>query len=522
MEGKINIPNVIFYTPLHYLVRFDIDTTILNILDNHIKEFNGNIQDINGNIFFHYFFNNINKNFKNTEKNNINNIYKILNKINFNYNLFNINGDTCLHIILMKIDIYINNFNNILNNFIKNTNLNLQNTDGYSSLFLLVKNNKWLDFKNLLIYKKLDIFIIDKNNRTMFDYITNDDLSKFIDLITYSYLNQLKVDNSIKWIDYWDNRCKDNISINDLNNTEKELLNNLNINFDKKKDLCYEIIYKKISNFIEIFKVEKKIKDEHSFPLTTIYPKLIKNYKNTNITTFNGTTLDVLCGLLYLNKKFGASTFSSLNLVDKTIISCKNNICEVIGIEIYWNNNILKFPSSESSDIRTILTLNKQQNNYRFFIIPIGIEINIDNNIIGHANYLIIDFELSTIERFEPHGSESPYGLNYNASLLDNMLETKFNSFNLGLTYFPPYTYLPKIGFQIIEIKEKKNDYIGDPNGFCALWCIWWIDIKLSNPNINSKILQELLFKEIINNKISYKKLIRDYSAYITEIRDKV
>ena len=73
-----------------------------------------------------------------------------------------------------------------------------------------------------------------------------------------------------------------------------------------------------------------------------------------------------------------------------------------------------------------------------------------------------------------------------------------------------------------IEIKEKKNDYIGDPNGLCAVWCIWWIDIKLSNPNIQSKILQELLFKEIINNYMSFKKLIRDYSSYITEISDKL
>ena len=74
----------------------------------------------------------------------------------------------------------------------------------------------------------------------------------------------------------------------------------------------------------------------------------------------------------------------------------------------------------------------------------------------------------------------------------------------------------------MMEIKEKKNDYIGDPNGFCALWCIWWIDIKLANPNIKSKILQELLFKEIINNYMSFKKIIRDYSTYITDIRDKL
>ena len=514
--------NIYQYSPLHYLVKNEVDLTLIIMLEKVLKEFDGNLQDINGNIFFHYFFNNINKNFKKIDVKTINDIYNLLIKIKFNYNLFNIDGDSCLHIIINNIDIYIENFSNILTNFIKNTNLNLQNSEGNSCFFLLVKNNKWIDFKNILIEKKLDIFIIDKNNRIIFDYILNDDKESFLDMITKSYLNELKnKGDSIKWIDYWDNRCKNNnISYNELNDTEKELLSNLKIN--KKEKLCYEIIYKKLVDFIEVFKKYKKVKNEYSYPITTIYPKLIKDYKNTNLTTFKGSTLDVLCGLFYLNKKYSTYTFSSFKLIINNIVDCKSNICEIIGIEILWKNNNLKFPHSELNDLRSLLTLNKQQNNYRFFIIPLGIEININGSLLGHANYIIIDFELLTIERFEPHGSESPYGLNYNSSLLDNTLETKFNSFNLGLKYFPPYTYLPKIGFQMMEIKEKKNDYIGDPNGFCALWCIWWIDIKLSNPNIQSKILQELLFKEIINNYMSFKKLIRDYSSYITEIRDKL
>ena len=522
-ELNFNISeNIYQYTPLHYLIKNDIDLTLINIFTKVIKEFDGNLQDINGNIFFHYFFNNINKNFKKEDVNMINDIYNILNKIKFNYDLFNIDGDTCLHIILNNIDIYIENFSNILNNFINNTNLNLQNTDGNSCFFLLVKKNKWVDLTNILREKKLDIFLIDNNNKLMFDYISKDDYNLFLDLITQSYLNELKTKgDSIKWIDYWDNRCKNNnISYNELNDTEKELLVNLKIN--KKEKLCYEIINKKLIDYIDVFKKYKKVKNEYSYPITTIYPKLIKDYKNTNITTFKGSTLDVLCGLLYLNKKYSSTTFSPLKLINDNIIECKNKICEVIGIEIIWKNNNLKFPNSNLNDLRSLLTINKQQNNYRFFIIPLGIEINIEDDILGHANYIIIDYELLTIERFEPHGSESPFGLNYNTSLLDNTLETKFNSFNLDLKYYPPHSYLPKIGFQMMEIKEKKNDYIGDPNGFCALWCIWWIDIKLGNPNINSKILQELLFKEIINNYMSFKKIIRDYSAYITEIRDKL
>jgi hypothetical protein len=48
----------------------------------------------------------------------------------------------------------------------------------------------------------------------------------------------------------------------------------------------------------------------------------------------------------------------------------------------------------------------------------------------------------------------------------------------------------------MMEIKEKKNDYIGDPNGFCALWCIWWADIRISNPNIPREKLVKILMKD--------------------------
>ena len=257
------IENIYQYSPLHYLVKNGVDLPLINILEKVIKEFDGNLQDINGNIFLHYFFNNININFKKIDAKIINNIYNIIIKIKFNYDLFNIDGDTCLHIILNKIDIYTENLSNILNNFIKNTNLNLQNSEGNSCFFLLVKNNKWIDLKNLLIEKKLDIFMIDKNNKLMFDYISNDDIELFLDMITNSYLYELKTKgDSVKWIDYWDNRCKTNVLVNELNNTEKELI--INYTIDDKKDLCYQIMYNKINKFVKNFKEQMTINDKYS------------------------------------------------------------------------------------------------------------------------------------------------------------------------------------------------------------------------------------------------------------------
>jgi hypothetical protein len=144
----------------------------------------------------------------------------------------------------------------------------------------------------------------------------------------------------------------------------------------------------------------------------------------------------------------------------------------------------------------------------------------IDNNIYFHANYLLFDIKYKEVERFEPHGSDHPTGLNYNSNLLDYNLTNILTTFNF--TYIKPYKFLSKIGFQKIEISELDNTFYGDPNGFCSLWCIWWADMRLSNVDISRYRLNTILTRQLINDHISFKKLIRNYSIFITDIRDKL
>ena len=375
---------------------------------------------------------------------------------------------------------------------------------------------------------------------------------EFIDMVTQSYLYQIKnVKKASKWLDYWDNRCTKNIKLEELNETELDLIksfssenksnksNKSHKSHDKSKediqDICYDIIYNKIKNYISNFLKNKNRYEVNSFPITRKYIKFISNYPNVNISTFTGSTLDVLCGLFFLLEKFNikaesTSLDTSLELLDlnKNIINCNvidtktnNKICEISGFEIIWKNQSLYIPTNSSNDLVRLLTSIKLNNQIRFLIIPLGIEQVINNITLSHANYLIFDFELMQVERFEPHGSYPPVGLDYNPKLLDTSLENKINSVTkLNFQYIPPNKYLPKIGFQIREINELKSDYIGDPNGFCALWCIWWADLRISNPNIPRDKLVKILMKEMINENYSFKKLIRDYSYYILEIRD--
>lgn len=558
------------FSILHYIC-ISLDSVCLEILSNSgvLKLLDGEIQDNTGNIFYHYFISNIlnNKNLTTELVNNITKMNEQFKHIKWNINTYNIDGNTPAHIFFSNIDFFALSKLNILINWIGElADMNIQNFIGESVLYLVIKNNYWKNISNILIRKKLDIFIIVGGEKTIFDHIEKKDYQEFLNMVTQSYLNQLSTNKgSSKWIEYWDNRCKKIVKLSELNETEFELIKNLDIMENKIGDklklndnICYDIIKNKLDKAIEIFIQSKYSYDNTSYPITHKYIKLITKYPNVVISTFSGSTIDVLSGLIYLVKKFNnidgvnnvndinkANTnyvLSSINIIkDKSdIVVCKkiksttedfdknsqfnsstlNQICEIFGFEIMWINKNIIFPTNKNTTINTILNwmIKNKSEGCRWFIVPIGIEI----SSFSHANYLIIDIELMEVERFEPHGSHSPVGLNYEPELLDMFISSYLDESGFKFKYFKPKDYLPKIGFQTIEINELKSDYIGDPNGFCALWCIWWVDMRLSNPNLHRTKLVKQLNKELINSKLSYKKLIRDYSQYIIDIRDKI
>lgn len=554
------------FTILHYIC-VGLDFVSLNILFKLgvLKLLDGDIQDNSGNIFYHYFINNI-INYKNITpelESNILGMNKLFGDFKWNINTYNIDGNTPAHIFFSNINFFsLSNLNILINWVGESTDMNIQNFKGESVFYLLVKNNYWKNLSNILREKKLDVFIIVGDGEIIFNHLEKKDYNDFLDMVTQSYLFQLSDESKFsKWIEYWDNRCKKIVKFSELNETELELIKNLNLNlntnnnkkFNHDSNICFDVVRNKLDKSIQIFIKSKNIFDSTSYPQTHKFIKLISQYPNVVVSTFSGSTIDVLAGMFYLTSKLNNQNNSiyiltSLNLLkDKNdIIECNpitqsnsniqslsKNICEINGFEIIWMNKNIIFPTFKNNSINSILKFlvnkfnHKEQikqtkkeltNSYRWFVVPIGIEF----SSFSHANYLIIDIEKLEIERFEPHGAYPPVGFDYFPELLDMFILNYIEKSGIEFKYFKPKDYLPKIGFQIIEINELNADYIGDPNGFCAIWCIWWCDMRLSNPDIPRKKLAHLLTKELINNKYSYKKLIRDYSYYIVDIRDKL
>ena len=432
-----------------------------------------------------------------------------LDKMDLNNNLSffdftNIEGFTPLHLLIWKLPIPIptdKKFLKIIKILINNINLNIQNMKGDTSIHVLLKRNMFIEFSDLLENKEINLFIQNKKTITPFDLInkySSDDNSKIMDIIYKSYYNALlKISqnknltaNKRSYLENWEIQCSNKIN-------------------DKSK--CIQ----KIKEII----ISNKEKSMPSMSTNIILNDTDDIY---NTCFFTGFQIDTLFGLLLLKDKFNiplALTYpltinDDLESLYKTLgVNYKHSL-NFNNIMISWVYQNIIYPRDFETNIFDAYT------NKEIIIIPIGIEVS--NG--AHTNILYCDFKNNTIERFEPNGSSHPINFNYNPELLDKILSSKFDSIikNSTVKYYTPLDYLPAIGFSIIENIDDNCTLIGDPNGFCTVWCIWFCYQKLLNKN--NKTSPYDFVKELIKilklKNTNFKQLIRDFSKNISQLRD--
>lgn len=485
LQYNINLNNVSFdygISIFHQSIIQDNFELFNKLLEKNIDI---NLPDFYGNTPLHYIL--LDKRIKYLEP--------LFKKDGIKFNVSNINGELPLHVLLESDVSDIND--NILNKIILETDLNVQNNDGITCLMLIIQNNLIEQFYDLLVIKPLNFYIEDNNSEHM--KITDEILT----LMTESYYNQIKVNKDKLLID-WELWCsKDNYD------KLKTLITNKTM---KSEEICK----KKIKEVI--------LKEKRSLPKMTKINLVFDNGIFTNVCFYTGSTIDILFGLIFLNNEFASKKLSIILDFPLTINTNLENYYKKLGIdypykldfsniEIIWSYQKIFYPSYFDDEIKNKIKVSD------YIVIPIGIELSLGS----HANILLWDVKNRTIERFEPNGSNYPIGYNYNPSLLDSLLENKFKSFDNKIEYFPPKKFLPAISFQILEnLETTKCKKIGDPNGFCAVWCIWWIYQRIINIDIKMKIenIADELIKNIKFDNKSFKTIIRNFSKNITEIRD--
>lgn len=205
-----------------------------------------------------------------------------------------------------------------------------------------------------------------------------------------------------------------------------------------------------------------------------------------------------------------------------TDIIIENNYDETIPVGLFRTLFTGEKPRKVSiTDIFTVpkafnlkkIIDNCKKNNKRFFIglIYLGNFIN-NYNHKAHENSFIYDIEKQELEVFEPNGAI--------ADDIAEMFNTK-DFFNYLLEYFlkngipvkkfyKPMDYCLR-GPQALDYKSHK-EIKNAPGGYCGAWSLYYLDARLSNPNIPRDLLITFITKEFQNNSAIF---INSYSNFV-------
>ena len=432
---------------------------------------------------------------------NLNIIHLLINS-NSNVNIQNTEGYTCLHRCIYNKNI---NIANILIH--KITEYNLVNIDGetvlHSILLQDIENIYKYDIVHLI--KNINLNIQDIKGNTILHYLANLNILMNFKTLLINKKNNIFIKNN------------ENITVNDIMKNKPNYDNFINVIIESYLNILLNNSHKFITNWEnnckkDINKCKKKIiynifKKNISIPIKkeSHNPIIINDKQDINL--FLGTRLITITGLILLHKtsKSVMTTLNNNNIIYNTQL--KNNInigIDFYNIDIIWFYQQIFYPDNFNNIIKNFIKSNKT-----FLIIPLSIHY----DQVDHQNIIIIDKIQKIIERFEPHGSNSYICLNiYNSKLLDSILKLFFFNYFKDYDYYDPTVYIPAVGFQNYEATESIYKYFNDPPGYCTAWCFWYVKHRLINHNIPLKKLIIKLLNTLRYNNVSLKKIIRSFA----------
>jgi hypothetical protein len=311
-------------------------------------------------------------------------------------------------------------------------------------------------------------------------------------MIVESYVHRLSIKKGV-WLTDWENKC-----LND-------------------KKLCIKHIKTKLEKLSneDVYECHNK-----SYPVREKTKKCITlNFdERVSFNTFTGLPLDIICGLVYLSKKHKKLkvilekmdvndktpyNFFTLHHIPSFGYTLRKNFVTWYKKELYIMNNTKEL-------FLDVIHNNKK---YGYTHITLYVILYLEKSL--HANILLYSFETNELERFDPFGS------GYDKKL-DEKLQEYFKELIPNIKYISPTDYMTSMGIQKIDVTENYNEYIGDPNGYCASWSIWYVDMRMNYPNISRNKLILYIAQQINVKHMKFRSVIRNYSKNITDIRDKI
>jgi hypothetical protein len=209
---------------------------------------------------------------------------------------------------------------------------------------------------------------------------------------------------------------------------------------------------------------------------------------------------------------FVINKYPNAYLIKPKDVDVKNK-CSYVVKWIYKGDDkfLIKFPDGFVNMFNDALT----NDSVRFIVILVSLSSKTGGR---HANSLIYDKRTGELERFDPLGPN--INESYSVEDFDNEVFEYFTNnfkFPKKLKYIKPIDYCPSEMYQIRELDEIAYD---DMHGNCAVWRLWYIDIKLANQNLNRKTLIKLSLSKI-ELFGSFQRFIKAYQIYITNFINK-
>lgn len=391
---------------------------------------------------------------------NIEAIELLLSFDNLDLDVYNYDLNTPAHLILMKSKEFDDK---IKDEIISRTkNVNQINMFGFTVLHELATQNLLEYYKDILSKKICDPYIKNINGHTTV-HLCND-----IDLLA-------------------------SIVVNGIINNAK----NITI---QTKCIKKKVVKSMKSQILTCIKQEfnNVLKGKHSIVNSTV---MFSQLKPVNTVAYTSADEDSYMFFLYLMKNKKISKLHNLKMKSTGTVLSKytelfNKYSEISGMEIWWHNidnNII--PCNFDKHIK------KLKPGIYFMFLTILFDIG------THQNCLIIDSEKKMIIRFEPHGHVT-FGDIFE---FDNMMKKLCKK--IKYSYFEPSMYMSGSSFQTLSfesnVMEKK---IGDPNGFCLAWTIWFTELYVDNPTVPLSNLMMETLKKMIYTNVTLLSHIRSYS----------
>jgi|LakMenEpi03Aug12_release.lakeMendotaPanAssembly.Ray.scaffolds.fasta_scaffold165502_1 ankyrin repeat protein len=440
----------------------------------------------------------------------INNEYKLIDLLlenNFNINNYNRYLETPLHYALYNKPYNSKITPTIISKLLYYGDLNIKNVNGQTPLHLLCKYHHWKNYSSIINRKELDIFIEDKANKRPFDYLNGNYIYDFIDVVVNSYTRLL--DGNINYID----QCRTDLKSFECRSELKKYI------FKTKRSIPLvedNILMNQKINIITGTTVQHGLFNSDSLHNMIYMIQIMKKYKNI------GLPFQYYINDKYINDKIQYSNNNLFKQPNEYVISDLVSIYmeyfyELLPYLIIWRSPTQYFVHH---NLEFLLKKCLSSTNIRFVVLKLTLVTSPNST---HANIIIYDKINNTLERFEPYGT-IPY---LNNVALDNFIyDLGKRCFNSDLKYYKPKDIFGMVGFQTISNDSNPNvKKLGDPMGYCLSWTFWYLEMKISNPDVHPSIFIKQVMRKITDNdNLDGEKLfisfIRNYASELDKAKN--